>query len=318
MTKDSAPQKTPSSVKRKTAEQTLNDICTRRPALAAVLSAFIPLYAAREALVKTLRPMIPDVPELHDVSLERLQNGVPLLTDASFDWVDVPFRAAFATLGPLLSCQPPLSEAVERFGKALDETGPNGATPSRLAGVCLSGDATGVERLAADCGISPTMLVFLTHQTLGPVLHAAWQTQQPEVPFTSWREGNCPVCGSFPSLGFLNRPDATQSEYAKGGGGRKFLHCSLCGYEWHFRRGACPACANEDPGAIEFLRAPETPWERIEFCRKCNTYVTGLDLRESLDTPDMDAAALGMMHLDLLAAKEGLHPLAPAFWNTFE
>ena len=31
-------------------------------------------------------------------------------------------------------------------------------------------------------------------------------------------------------------------------------------------------------------------------------------------TPDL---ALGMMHLDMVAARKGLHPLKPTFWNMF-
>ena len=42
-----------------------------------------------------------------------------------------------------------------------------------------------------------------------------------------------------------------------------------------------------------------------------------MDLRECGGVPDMDAMALGMMHLDMVAARKGLSPLKASFWNLF-
>ena len=55
----------------------------------------------------------------------------------------------------------------------------------------------------------------------------------------------------------------------------------------------------------------------MEWCRYCQGYLPVVDLRERSSRPDMDALALGMMHLDIVAAEKGLHPLSPAFWNQF-
>ena len=57
--------------------------------------------------------------------------------------------------------------------------------------------------------------------------------------------------------------------------------------------------------------------ERIDWCTSCKSYCPSVDLRERDAAPDMDAMALGMMHLDIVAAQKGLLPLKPSFWNQF-
>ena len=46
-------------------------------------------------------------------------------------------------------------------------------------------------------------------------------------------------------------------------------------------------------------------------------YSPVVDLRERDARPDMDAQALSMLHLDMVAAEKGLKPLNPSFWNQF-
>ncbi len=300
--------------KRKSASQTLSDICDRRPALASVLTVFMPLYAAREELRSSLQGSVSALPELQHPNAEFLSQGVPLLANASFDWIDAPFKEAAKAILPQLAGLEALAADIEAYAKGLES---GKLVPSTLVAAYLSSDAKSLVKITKPFVASASVGAFLTQQILGPVLHAA-RNASGETDTAAWRQGYCPVCGSFPSIGCLGRPDPDQSEFAKGGGGKKFLHCSLCGNDWHFRRGACPGCNNEEPGAIEYLRAPDTPWERIEMCRKCNTYVPNIDLRETTENPDLDAESLGMLHLDLKAAEEGLKPLAPAFWNTFD
>lgn len=301
--------------KRKTAVETLADACTRRPALASVLSVMIPIYEARSTVLAGLVPHVLPVPALASPGSDRLGNGVPLLADADMSWVNVPFEIAARGIFPELARLESLTTPVVTYLQALEA---GVLIPAEIAAACLSSDAKGIERIGSATGVSASILVFLTHQVLGLVLQAACVVSKPHVEQIQWKEGYCPVCGSFPSVGCLGRPDPDQSEFAKGGGGHKYLHCSLCGYDWRFRRGTCPGCSNEEPGAIEYMRSPQATWERIELCRKCNTYVGNVDLRETSENPNLDAAALGMMYLDMVAAKEGLHPLAPSFWNTYD
>ena len=49
----------------------------------------------------------------------------------------------------------------------------------------------------------------------------------------------------------------------------------------------------------------------------CSGLVAGLGKAWVDTTPDLDVLALGMLHMDMVAAQKGLQPIHPAFWNTF-
>ena len=69
---------------------------------------------------------------------------------------------------------------------------------------------------------------------------------------------------------------------------------------------------------MEILReSGKSRGERLDWCAKCKSYCPTVDLRECGEAPDMDAMALGMMHLDMVAAHKGLSPLKASFWNLF-
>lgn len=170
------------------------------------------------------------------------------------------------------------------------------------------------------------MLLFAFSFMLGPVLRALVELSPhgngKEAPWNvegAWRQGYCPVCGSGPSIAYLDRPVFDEKNaFLAGGGGKKHLHCSLCGTDWTFRRGACPFCGEEGAGVMEILKeAGNALGERLDWCTRCKTYCPAVDLRERDTTPDLDALALGMLHMDMVAAKKGLQPIHPAFWNTF-
>ncbi len=135
-----------------------------------------------------------------------------------------------------------------------------------------------------------------------------------------WKEGYCPVCASFPSISYLERSLIDENnQFLASGGGKKYLHCSLCGTDWHFKRGACPSCKEEGPETIEIIKeTKKETGERIDWCKKCNSYCPNVDLRVGGLRPNFDMMALGMMHLDMIAAEKKLMPLNPSFWNTFE
>ena len=189
----------------------------------------------------------------------------------------------------------------------------------------LAGDSPTFQRLAAEAGLPPEVLEFVAEFVLSPPLRAlaaqAGRAGQnaPWDEAGAWRQGYCPVCSSFPVMGWLDKPAFDEKNaFLSGGGGKKHLYCSLCGTSWTFRRGACPACGEEGNGVMEILReSGKSRGERLDWCTKCKSYCPTVDLRESGEVPDMDAMALGMMHLDMVAARKGLSPLKASFWNLF-
>jgi formate dehydrogenase accessory protein FdhE len=105
----------------------------------------------------------------------------------------------------------------------------------------------------------------------------------------------CPFCGRKPGSGVL-RP--------LGDGGQRSLICSLCLYEWEFRRIVCPACGEEDHAKLPVYTAEEPKHVRVECCDSCRCYIKTVDLTKSgLADPIVDEIAA--IPLDLWAQDHG-------------
>lgn len=303
---------------RQTVSETLAGIAEHRPVLAPVLNAFAPLLEARSALPEKLSPMLEESGfVLPPWRPERAQQGAPLLAGASLNGLFPLLRESAGTLLPLLTALPGMNE----HGDALAAFFGNEELCMRAADTLLTGHETALAEAAQQIQMPPAVLLFALEVVVGPVLRtlaARYDAPWDERP-SSWMQGFCPVCGSFPSIAYLDkRVFDEKNAFLAGGGGKKHMHCALCGTEWHFRRGACPSCGKEGSGVMEFLRESEdSRGERIDWCTKCRSYCPTVDLRERGGIPDMDAMALGMMHMDIVAAQKGLTPLKPSFWNQF-
>lgn len=308
--------------------QTVTEIVGRRPVLAPVLRAFEPLLEAREAvsaeLVEVLRDAGVHLPEFQ---CERAINGVPLLADMPMTGMAAGIRrAAEAILPLLLSLQAvaPHKTALEKF---FFQPVTAGDVDSReeLGEILLTGSTEAFAKAAGKCGVPPEELDFVAGFVLSPALRALAKQanrENGEFPWDTegaWHQGYCPVCGTFPSIAWLDRPALDEKNaYLSGGGGKKHLHCSLCGTNWKFRRGACPSCGKEGAGTMEILHESSGACgERLDWCTQCRSYCPTVDLREREGIPHMDAMSLGMMHLDMVASRRKLRPLKPSFWNMF-
>lgn len=319
--------------------ETLAGVIARRPVLEPVLKAFEPILEVRASLPETLGPLVREAGlRLPKMERERAAQGVSLLSDVPLKGVEIPMRAAAEALLPLLAEQGavrPYAEKLAAFfageSSGQEKTSDAAEQPARPGAVAeglLRGDTSTLETCAETLGLPPAVLLFVFDFILGSVLRAVVETSlsgeggAAEAPWDAegvWMQGYCPVCGTFPSLAYLDRPvHDEKNAFLAGGGGKKHLHCALCGTDWKFRRGACPACGKEGDGVMEFLREPEGALgERIDWCTKCKSYCPSVDLRERSAVPDPDAMALGLMHLDMIAAGRKLRPLHPSFWNTF-
>ncbi|WP_297218529.1 formate dehydrogenase accessory protein FdhE [uncultured Desulfovibrio sp.] len=314
-------------------EETIAGILARRPVLGPVLNMFAPLLTARAALPQTLRPLLEETTlRLPEMDRERAAQGFPLLAEQPLTGIAAPLRAAAETILPLLEAQtvtrPHMDGLRRMFAVPQEEDAARERTAALevLAEGMLNEKTAVLEKAAADAGVPLPVLLFAFGFILGPVLRALVLMRPggdgKDAPWNAdgaWRHGYCPVCGSSPSIAYLDRPVFDEKNaFLAGGGGKKHLHCSLCGTDWVFRRGACPFCEKEGNDVMEILReTKDARGERVDWCTQCRTYCPAVDLRESTGTPDMDVQAIGMLHLDMVAAGKGLHPIHPAFWNTF-
>ncbi|HET9803808.1 MAG TPA: formate dehydrogenase accessory protein FdhE [Candidatus Acidoferrum sp.] len=111
----------------------------------------------------------------------------------------------------------------------------------------------------------------------------------------------CPKCDSLPLLGVL-RPE--------GDGGKRWLRCGFCGYEWAFRRILCPSCGEESEEKLPVYVAEQFPHIRVEGCDTCKRHLRTIDL-----TKDGNAVAevddLAAIPLTLWAEEFGYKRIFP-------
>jgi FdhE protein len=293
--------------------QTVSEILGRRPVLDTVLSVITPLFNLREELIQNLSG------QLHHETpaTAKKQGGVSLLPGESMEWARNHLLLSARRILPALDEFTWIVPQVEAMQSALDD----GALDLvSLSETILAQDERGLKRVAKGLGVSPEILGFVMTQVLGPVLASAAKRIAGDFTLATWKQGYCPICGSWPSIGYLERSkdDGGLSEFLRGGGGDKYLHCSLCGFEWQFRRGACPVCQKDEPGTIETLYADNETSERLEVCSRCRTYCPCIDLRGIQHTPSMHVAVVSMLPLEFRAREQGYNPICVSYWNELD
>lgn len=105
----------------------------------------------------------------------------------------------------------------------------------------------------------------------------------------------CPVCGSHPVASVVRIGGAEN--------GLRYLHCALCGSEWHVVRSKCSNCDNtRDMGYYSVEGSPGVV--RAETCPECRTY---LKVVHQDKDPQADPLAddLASLALDLLVGEQG-------------
>jgi FdhE protein len=158
----------------------------------------------------------------------------------------------------------------------------------------------------------------MVHLALSTVLQSLAPSLAAQVAETRWNRGYCPICGSLPLISYLSKPQSTPSEFLVGGGGQRYLHCAVCGCDWHVNRHLCAACERDDGDQHLYFNVADAAGERVDLCRHCAHYLPCIDLREVELAPHLDTLAVGMAHLDMLAQEKGYAPMVCTPWNTFE
>lgn len=297
--------------------EALEALRSRRPALAPLLAAFGGLLAHKATLAESLAGSIPE--GLVSVDLARVAQGVPLLAGADLSALRGAMREAAAVFLPLLAeAFPTLRGELSRIAVALDRPDQEGTDIATLARDLLDGNDEALARAAEGMAVAAGVLVFALRGILAPVLAAVAGSVRARLAESNWRKGSCPVCGSLPGLATLSKVGDLGSEFLRGGGGQKHLHCSLCGHGWRIARGMCPVCENTDKDKREYFRVEGESVEKVEICHTCGLYVPCIDLRELDGEPPLEVLSLGMAHLDILARQKGYQPAAWLPWNQMD
>jgi len=285
----------------------------RVPAYRELADRFGPLFLGRAELYDQLTAMAPPPPKVDGA---KLAAGAPVLAGADLaPWLPL-FEASARTLLPKLISVLHLDKAASEALAALVADPPllSGLAQARIEGNWKIFENTSVQLEA----VSASILLFVSESVVSPALTVLADSLGEPLGGHPWNQGHCPVCGSSPSIAFLSFREPTDLDHLVSGGGRKYLHCSLCGHQWRVKRNACAACGNDDSQTREILTVEGVNHERIEACHKCNTYCLSIDMRECDPPPQLDVAQIGLIHLDIFAHRNKLTPITRTLWNSFD
>ncbi|MFB3925977.1 MAG: formate dehydrogenase accessory protein FdhE [Syntrophales bacterium] len=138
------------------------------------------------------------------------------------------------------------------------------------------------------------LIGFFVEESLRPALEKIARQYARRISKSGWEEGYCPVCGKEPKIGELREEE-----------GKRFLFCSQCGLEWHFRRIKCPFCGNEEQKTLSYFTVEEDERYRVDVCERCKRYIKIVDFRNSREEANLDIEDIATIHLDMLANEEG-------------
>jgi FdhE protein len=287
--------------------QALETLAGQTPALAPVLGAFGPLLIAQAALREALpaldRPL--PVPPAAGTAQETPLAGVgDFLEIEGLDLADYLRRAALALLPLMAQGFPALAGQTALLSRALEQ----GRLPAaRALEALLGGQAQELTLQAQALDMEPAALEFCLGQLAKPLIEQRALALAPLLEGRAWGQGLCPICGSLPEMIIL-----------RGEGGQRWLRCSLCAHQWRVDRTTCPVCGNQDQDQMRFMFADDQPRQRADLCHACGKYLVTLDIRDDGQEPVWATAALGLLHLDILAQGQGLSPAARTAWNRLD
>lgn len=194
------------------------------------------------------------------------------------------------------------------------------------------------EQADALLGLGASQLELAHAPLIGAALQVYWlhmlsqlQQQHPELKADELfarpeLATHCPCCGSEPVASITRQQGAAMAQ--------RYLHCALCGTEWHLQRSRCSHCMDGEKLAYQSLDLASSPDDeasvgaraakaviQAEECGKCRHY---LKIMHTDRDPFVDPVAddLASIALDLLMADTGMtrhgHNLALIFHDTGE
>jgi FdhE protein len=228
-------------------------------------------------------PAIP-LPDKNQLALSR-EHGMPVLAARSWPR-DPAWRQALQEIAETVSADAPkpVRDAIERL-RALDET-----SLEKMADAILAGRFHDTD-LAISPFVAAALQVYWAHMSIALGESAFGRTDLPNL---------CPVCAS-PPVASIVRIGAEQ--------GLRYLHCSLCGAEWHMVRVKCSNCESTK-GIAYYAIEGDKGAVKAEACEACGSYlkILYLDKDPLLDPTADDLATLA---LDILMDEAGVQRSGP-------
>jgi FdhE protein len=279
----------------------LDGIREQLPAMSNIVDAFEPVLIEEAKFRDEI--VLPDGFQLPDIDPERFRQGAPVVDTDLFRVSHADIQHAAERLIPALKQGfPKIADKLVAVREAIRA---GSFDASMFADAPSRADDRSVGTVAQNLGLHEPSLRFAIGALTGPFAEKRAHALTPLPEELQWLKGYCPLCGSWPSLSYL-----------QGEEGQRWLRCSFCAHEYRFIRTACPFCENEDHEKLEMLYAEDRPFERVEICHECKRYIVSVDIREMAEKPVMEAVPLGLVYLDLLAQDKGFTPGGATPWNS--
>lgn len=152
------------------------------------------------------------------------------------------------------------------------------------------------ERVEVSEGINADLVIELLELASRPFFEACCRAASPRLPDREFFGGVCPICGGEPYLSILREE-----------GGKKFLRCGLCDWEWRVPRMKCIFCGTEDQKNLQYFEIPgkEGIGWKVDICLSCKRYLKSVDTRESGEIRHPRILDLATLPYDILAEDKG-------------
>ncbi len=282
-------------------EGIISEAIANNPQSKHIISAFKPLFLARERLVHNsgIKMVEPSA-----IDGERLRQGVPCIRQTRFFFENDPWEKIAHEV----------ASAIRQGFPALEEDALMLESKVRYGGIRLF-DAyrefpasmdSALEQFSNGANIKPQAAGLLLSTITRILLQAKAGALRETLDGAAWDKGYCPLCGAHPTIAVI-REKITQ----------KWLHCSQCGCEWRFSRMTCPGCEQESAGGLDYFYLHEREQETAFTCPSCKRYLITLNHISDLGDHDRDVTAMSLIHLDFMMQEKGLIPMTWCTWNVF-
>lgn len=282
-------------------EGIISDAIANNPQSKHIITAFKPLFLARERLVRQLSVVPVDASSIDG---EKLRRGITCIQQTGFFFESDPWEQAAVEV----------ASAIREGFPVLEEDA------SKLDGKIRTGDIRLFDAFNDfPAGIEPAMALLSNGSNIKPqaaglllstitriLLEAKANALRGRLEGAAWEKGFCPVCGAHPTIAVI-REKITQ----------KWLHCSQCGSEWRFSRMVCPGCEQENASGIDYFYLEDRNQETAFTCPSCKRYLITLNQISDLGEQDRDVTAMSLVHLDFIMQEKGLVPMTWCTWNVF-
>lgn len=265
----------------------LNKVKKERPALAPHADFFMHVLPGLFEGESNDRPP----PMTQEQAQAKLAEGVPLLREESVEIDLATFQRRWLHV----------AAAIERHQNAA--AGETLATvvhqdrwnPRAIVAAVLAGAPPLLQNWADERRLDSSLTATVARLSLFPSLVNLREQLLTLGRHSAWQRGYCPMCGSWPLLAEFRGLEQT-----------RLLRCGWCAAEWKVPRLFCPFCENRDHHSLGYLIVEgDGSKYRINTCDSCRSYLKMVTTLGPLTGPQLLAADVVTIHLDIAALEKG-------------